>query len=163
MDRSKPMIANPWTALRRFTPARIALGRAGASLPTEEVLAFGLAHGQARDAVHHALVVEKLESDLHAAAFQTMRVRSRARHRREYLLRPDLGRRLDRESADRLRNSAGTGLDLCLIVADGLSAVGVQRHAAPLLQSLRDCAPIEWSWSPIVIAEQSRVALGDEI
>ena len=83
MDRSKPTIANPWIALRRFTPARIALGRAGAGLPTEEVLAFGLAHAQARDAVHQALDVAKLEAQLHALGLETVRMQSAARSRRE--------------------------------------------------------------------------------
>lgn len=163
MDRSKPTTANPWTALRRFTPARIALGRAGASLPTEGVLAFGLAHARARDAVHQALDVEKLEADLHAAEFETVRVHSAVQNRRAYLLRPDLGRRLAVASAANLQGRSGGTVDVCLVVADGLSSIGVQRHAVPLLRELRQGAPAQWSWSPVVVAEQGRVALGDEI
>lgn len=185
MDRSKPTVSNSWTALRRFTPARIALGRAGAALPTEEVLGFGLAHARARDAVHRALDVEKFEAELRAAEFETIRVRSAAANRRDYLLRPDLGRRLSAECVAHLRervletdarSSASStsppggashvvsdAFDVCLIAGDGLSAIGVQRHALPLLQALRERAPAGWSFSPVIVAEQARVALGDEI
>lgn len=185
MDRSKPTVSNFWTALRRFTPARIALGRAGAALPTEEVLAFGLAHARARDAVHEALDVERLEAELHAAEFETIQVHSAAPSRRDYLLRPDLGRRLSTDSVARLRDrfrqpseactssgsrqtttpaiGSGAVFDVCLVVADGLSSIGMQRHAVPLLQALRERAPAVWAFSPVILAEQARVALGDEI
>jgi ethanolamine ammonia-lyase small subunit len=163
MSRSRPVVADPWSALRRLTPARIALGRTGASLPTEEVLRFGVAHALARDAVHQALDLDRLEAELRAAGFESARVRSRARDRRIYLLRPDLGRRLWPESAESLRALAATGVDVCVVVADGLSSAAVQRHAPPLLAAFREEARSRWSTTPVVVAEQGRVALGDEI
>jgi ethanolamine ammonia-lyase small subunit len=159
----RSVVANPWDALRRLTPARIALGRAGASLPTEEVLQFGLAHARARDAVHQALDVDALERELHAAGFESVRVRSAAADRRTFLLRPDLGRRLARESADALRARKGATADLAVVIGDGLSSAAVQRHAVPLLRAFREAAGTRWSLAPVVIAEQARVALGDEI
>jgi ethanolamine ammonia-lyase small subunit len=155
--------ADPWSALRRLTPARIALGRSGASLPTEEVLRFGVAHALARDAVHQALDADRLEADLRDAGFESVRVRSRASDRRTYLLRPDLGRRLAEESAQALRARRDAGADVCVVIADGLSSAAVQRHALPLLAAFRDEARSRWSLAPVVIAEQGRVALGDEI
>jgi len=169
VSRDRPVAADPWTALRALTPARIALGRAGASLPTEEVLRFGVAHAAARDAVHQPLDLDRLDAELRAGGWETARAHSRARDRRMYLLRPDLGRRLWPESAEALRDMRGAAadkgadVDVCIVVADGLSSAGVQRHAAPLLAAFRAEAGSRFSLAPIVIAEQARVALGDEI
>lgn len=158
---------DPWQALRAHTPARIALGRSGASLPTREWLAFGAAHAQARDAVQRALDVDALDAELKSAGFATLRVRSAAPDRAAYLLRPDLGRRLDAASRPALaaarRQFDHRGDWLLPVVADGLSALAAQRQALPLLASLRALQPAGWALGPVVIAVQSRVALGDAI
>jgi len=151
----KPVLPDPWSALRASTPARIALGRAGASLPTKEVLGFGLAHARARDAVHHALDVEKILHDLESSGYSATSVRSAAEDRQVFLTRPDLGRRLGK--AD-LRGTAET----VVAIEDGLSAVAVQTHAVPLLNELKAVSE-KWSNVPVVVATQGRVALGDEI
>lgn len=149
---------NPWTALRAYTPARIALGRAGSALPTDEVLRFGLAHARARDAVHAALDAEALAVELRRLGLAPRIVRSAAPDRAAYLLRPDLGRRLERGSFLE-RDPA----PIALAIEDGLSAIAVQRHAASLVRALIELAPQRWSRVPAVIALQGRVALGDEI
>jgi ethanolamine ammonia-lyase small subunit len=100
------IVRNPWTELRRFTSARLALGRAGDSLPTNEVLEFGLAHAQARDAVHEALDVAHIIRDLAALGFASVGIQSAARDRAEYLRRPDLGRRLDEASLSLLKSTS---------------------------------------------------------
>src|SRR6201996_7230017 len=89
---------NPWDGLRAFTNARIALGRAGNSLPTAPLLAFNLSHAQARDAVHHPLDADVLHEQLHAQGFESLDVHSAAPDREHYLRRPDLGRRLSEAS-----------------------------------------------------------------
>lgn len=155
----KLVIANPWQALRRHTPARIALGRAGPALPTQEVLDFGLAHARARDAVHCALDVDRLERELKAAGYAPLRVRSQAPDRATYLTRPDLGRRIDPESTQRL---AGVS-ELVVAIEDGLSAIAVQSHAVPLLAALARRSAERWLRASVVIALRGRVALGDEI
>jgi ethanolamine ammonia-lyase small subunit len=152
-----------WGWLRSLTPARLALGRAGASLPTSEVLRFGWDHAQARDAVQLALDVEALERDIAAQGLAMLRVASRAGDRATYLMRPDLGRRLDPESADALEHSTGHGCDLALVVGEGLSSLAVQRHAPAVLAEITRLTPSDWRVSPVVIATQARVALGDEI
>lgn len=153
---------DPWQALRSRTPARIALGRAGSSLPCAEVLRFGLAHAQARDAVHCALDEATLARELGEAGFLHYRARSMAPDRDTYLKRPDLGRRLEDEDRRRLEQ-APSAAELAVVIADGLSAIAVQRHALPLLQALRERFAIDWAQTPVVIARQGRVALGDEV
>ena len=161
-DLKPPLvIANPWQALRRHTPARIALGRAGPGLPTKEVLEFGLAHARARDAVHLALDVDRLESELRRAGYAPLRVASQAPDRATYLTRPDLGRRLDEASAQRLTR-IGTS-EIVMAVEDGLSAIAVQNHVVPLLTALAGLSAARWSRASVVIARNGRVALGDEI
>jgi ethanolamine ammonia-lyase small subunit len=150
-----------WNDLRRFTPARVALGRAGNGLPTAAHLDFQAAHAAARDAVHAVLDVAALRSDLAAIGLDSIAVHSAAPDRHTYLLRPDLGRRV--RDADCARLPACRGSILCGI-CDGLSAVAVQRHAPALLArvipALRRAGHVV---APIVVAEQGRVALGDDI
>jgi len=127
--------------LTRFTAARVAMGMAGVSLPTAAHLAFLADHAMARDAVHQPVDVPGLLGQLDAAGLPCLPLRSRARDRREYLLRPDLGRRLDDDSAAMVARAAhARALDgvehpeLALVVADGLSAPAVMRQAAPFLR-----------------------------
>jgi ethanolamine ammonia-lyase small subunit len=160
-------IADPWIELRALTPARIALGRAGATLPTAAQLDFRLAHARARDAVHEALHSQTLHSELSRLGIESLCVRSAAAERSRYLQRPDLGRMLDAASRDLLqqRSSATTSrLDAAFVVADGLSAQAAHRHAVPLLAALYPKLAAEnWTLAPVTIAELGRVALGDEI
>jgi ethanolamine ammonia-lyase small subunit len=147
--------------LREWTDARIALGRVGASMPTKANLDFGADHAAARDAVHSKLNVKSLTQDLESAGFLTLSVRSQAESRAEYLRRPDLGRRLHPSCYETLRCDP-LQRKLVVVVGDGLSAEAPQRYAVPLLQQLRPLLP-DWTMDSIVIAEQARVALGDEI
>ncbi len=149
-----------WADLRDFTPARVALGRAGNGMPTAAHLAFQADHAQARDAVHAALDVPGVQADLAEASFANVAVHSAAPDRRTFLLRPDLGRRLRLADRAILPETPGAML---FVICDGLSATGVRRHAVPLLArvipALTGACPI----APVVVAEQGRVALGDEI
>lgn len=201
------LIENPWTQLRELTAARIALGRAGHSLPTRELLAFQLAHAKARDAVWCALDVTSLNSttlnattfdpttfdSTTSARFTPLFLHSAARDRAEYLRRPDLGRKLAPESAERIERGEW---DAVIVIADGLSALAVHRHAGVLVDTLlalllermnrtsmrastlhagpertqttRARAPQAsdldgWRIAPVCVVEQGRVAIGDDI
>lgn len=161
---TRPLVhQNPWQSLRQFTRARIALGRAGHSQTTDALLAFGLAHAQARDAVHQPLARDAVERALADAGFDSVPVHSAAPDRLHYLRRPDLGRRLDDDSRARLDLARGhEPFDVVFVIADGLSALAAQRHAVAVLQAVGKRLP-DWRFGPVVVAEQARVALGDEI
>ncbi|MET0267458.1 MAG: ethanolamine ammonia-lyase subunit EutC [Duganella sp.] len=171
------VIDNPWAALRRFTAARIALGRTGVSQPTAPQLAFQLAHARARDAVHQSLDVAPLAQGLQALCGQPALVlHSAAASRHIYLQRPDLGRRLDEASRAALAQcaaapdaaapdaSAPDGYDLALVVADGLSALAIEQNVLPFLRSLTARLAAEsWTLAPPAVVLQGRVAVGDEV
>src|SRR5262245_51697985 len=135
--------------LRSFTPARVALGRVGHSLPLGELLRFRLDHARARDAIYEPL-------DPASLGVPHILLHSAAPDRVTYLRRPDLGRRL----------ACGTQLergdyDAAVVIADGLSAPAVHRHAVPLLDAL--ALGDDWRLAPLTIVLQGRVAIGDEI
>lgn len=166
----------PWATLKRFTDARIALGRAGHSLPTAAHLNFQLAHAQARDAVHLPFDAAGLALELERSGLPTLRLHSAAPDRNSYLQRPDLGRRLSAPSLQVLAQWTAQGLaqaqpaphyDLAVVVADGLSAQAVHHNALPLITALRQHlqsdSQAQWLLAPVCLVEQGRVAVGDEV
>ena len=161
----------PWSSLRAFTDARIALGRAGVSQPTAAHLAFQLAHAQARDAVHGQLDLIELKQALEAMGQLVLLLHSAAPDRAQYLQRPDWGRRLDgasrNEALAHRADDTAAPFDLAVVVVDGLSALAVQRHAPRLLSHLlpllRADPKQDWRLAPLTVVEQGRVAVGDEV
>ena len=148
-----------WRDLRRFTDARVALGRVGNALPTAAHLDFQEAHARARDAVWSSLDVARLEEELTPLGLPVQRVTSQAEERRRFLLRPDLGRRLPENT--RLPQAPGS---IALVIADGLCASGVQQQAPALMRVLVPAlGKAGFKPGPIIIAEQARVALGDDV
>ncbi|EYF05731.1 ethanolamine ammonia-lyase subunit EutC [Chondromyces apiculatus] len=154
---------DPWMELRTHTAARIALGRTGVSMPTHEVLRFGYAHAEARDAVYTPLDEDALREALEGDGWTTVTVHSAAKDRSTYLARPDLGRQLDGPSEEALGKQASSKHEVLLVVGDGLSSAAIHRNAAPFLRALRKHAPAKFCKGPVVIARQARVALGDAI
>lgn len=155
---------DPWQALRGYTRARIALGRSGSSLPTREILDFGLSHAMARDAVHLPMQWEPLHTALADLGLTSLHVHSRAPDRASYLLRPDWGRRINDASVASLQQAKpAQPIDVQIVIADGLSSLAVARHAAPLIAALLPLLPQSWRLGPVVTAGQGRVALGDEV
>src|SRR5689334_23788556 len=86
----------------RSTTALVGIGHVGTRYATDVVLQF-----QAELAVAHEAVAAELPADW-ALAQGLLPLRSRAADHREFLLRPDLGRRLDDASLARLRAAAQT-------------------------------------------------------
>ncbi|MGA2653146.1 MAG: ethanolamine ammonia-lyase subunit EutC [Terracidiphilus sp.] len=162
-DRNLGQPAALAARLRALTPARVGLTRTGVSLSTRDLLDFQHAHAQARDAVHARLdstsLVAQIESGIRPAV---LRLHSAASNRAEYLQRPDLGRILNETSRAILAEQPTDPVDLALVIADGLSALAVERHVPALLQELLPRLS-DWQLAPFCIVEQGRVAIGDEI
>lgn len=156
--------SDPWSHLRRHTPARIALGRAGSSLPTGELLAFAADHADARDAVYSEWNLAALIDSLSMIGLPVLSLHSQVQERASYLKRPDLGRGLDKSSAAAVSTAAASETDVSLIVGDGLSAIAAQRHAASVLvQLVPGLQARRFSIGPICVVRQARVAIQDEI
>ena len=151
--------------LRELTSARISLARTGNSITTRDTLAFALDHAQARDAVHATLSLPTLLRELQSRGLAAVAAKSAAPDRTCYLKRPDLGRRLSEASAVAVHGTSGeTRLPrITIILADGLSALAVDRHALAVVDALLPLVRDQWEITKLVVAEQARVALGDEI
>ncbi len=155
--------SDPWHTLAPLTEARIALGRAGCSLPTRPLLQFAADHAAARDAIHAPFDTERLTRVLAALGLSTFVAHSEAATRADYLRRPDLGRSLDQASRVALTPADPPPANrLTVVIADGLSPLAPMRHALPLLEHLRG-GLVGWNLDTVVLAVEARVALADEI
>ena len=156
---------DPWNTLGRFTPARIGLGRAGGSIPTRQLLDFQLAHARARDAVHREMDVGALRDKLGAKHFDALTLSSAAGDRHTFIQRPDLGRILDEKSKALLETrTQEQSWDAVFVIADGLSALAIQRHALSLIEMMQPHLAREgWRIAPCCLVSQGRVAVGDEV
>ncbi len=167
MKNKKEIITeDPWHALRRYTQARIALGRCGNSIPTRELMSFKMAHARAMDAVHLALdgiyIAGKMKE---ITGIDTLLLHSAAKNRGEYLTRPDLGRMLSVESVRLLqKNVQPQNYDISLVVADGLSSTAIEGNIIPLFNLLvPELKKKGYSLAPIPVIEQGRVAVADHV
>ncbi len=168
MDTRPTATPDPWSHLREHTAARIALGRAGGSLPTAELLRFSMDHAEAQDTVRAELDLDRLEADLRAAGADALRASTRVTDRPTYLQRPDLGRRLDAESLVALERHAAADRvarpDVAIVVSDGLSAPAAQKQAPVVVGTLLPLlAAKRLIVAPIVLVRYGRVAVEDEI
>jgi ethanolamine ammonia-lyase small subunit len=157
-------MTDSWVALRRFTQARIALGRAGHAVPTRVLLDFQLAHAQARDAVHLSWDIAAFAGQVRGLGEVPLILETPVADRAEYLRRPDLGRVLSEESRTRLRDLNAGGADVALIVTNGLSSTAVERHGIPLLQAIvNGYRTRQIRIAPVTLVANGRVALSDDI
>jgi len=155
---------DPWAHLRRHTPARIALGRTGSSLPTRELLSFNHDHARARDAVNAPFDAEKLAATVRALGTEAVALTTAVPDRATFLRRPDLGRRLSDDSRQRLAGLARDPCHLVLVISDGLSALAAELQVPPLLAALLPrLHAAGWKLAPVCVVRHARVALLDEI
>lgn len=103
-------------------------------------------------------------SRINALGVESITAQSLAIDRTAYLKRPDLGRRLDAASRDRLEQRMSAPCDAVMVIGDGLSPAAVNRGATQLAaQLLPALSGSGFSLGPVIIASGARVALGDEI
>jgi ethanolamine ammonia-lyase small subunit len=160
------MAEDPWSNLKRFTDARIGLGRSGSAMPTREVLNFALSHAMARDAVTTPIDWTPIETGLAGLGLSTLRIASATGDRSEYLRRPDLGRRLSDASREALVQASemkSERPDIVILVGDGLSSMAVSANTTAYLSALLPhIKKSGWKLAPVLLADDARVALGDE-
>ena len=181
----KYVVKNSWDVLKRYTDARIGLGRTGVSLPTNELLDFQLAHAKARDAVHLPLNIEELIEEFSNMPLELelfgkrnskgvlnegcipLVLSSKASTRDIYLQRPDLGRRLNEESKQLVEKmKENKEYDLAIVVVDGLSSIAIKNNSIDFIKKLaKELVKDEedWTLATFTIVKQGRVAIGDEI
>jgi ethanolamine ammonia-lyase small subunit len=154
--------ADPFLRIRKATPARLDVGRAGPRYTTAAMLAFRADHARAVDAVR-----EEIPADW-ARRHGMLEVRSTAESRERYLLRPELGRRLRTDDAARVRKmrpKAGKGMATAMVcVGDGLSSAAVQAHAPALVRAL--LARLRRSFrliAPPLFIRNARVRIQDHV
>src|SRR6185312_10993732 len=111
--------------VRARTPARLLVGRAGSSYRTETLLDLREDHAAAMDAVRSEMDLTRDFGLEFIDRWELLEARSRATSKPEYLLRPDLGRQLDPDSAGRIRTHCPKGVDLQVAIGDGLSPAAV--------------------------------------
>jgi ethanolamine ammonia-lyase small subunit len=91
-------------------------------------------------------------------------VQSRATNKDEYLLRPDLGRQLDDASRAEVSRRSVAGVDLQIVVGDGLSITAVAAQVPGLLPLLRDGAQLRgWSLGPMFVVRYCRVGILNQV
>lgn len=158
------IVRDPWRGLKQFTPARIALGSTGMSLPTRASLEFQLAHALARDAVNIPLDFAALEKRLVKQGYSTLTLQTQADNLSMYLQRPDLGRLLSEPASACLQQSHSAAVDAVVVVADGLSSKAIEHHAIPFLSLLMpELQNSRFKLPPLCLVEHGRVAIGDAI
>ena len=124
-------------AIRECTPARILVGRAGPAYRTATQLALRQDHAAALDAVHAEVDLQRDFAPDFVARWGLFAVTTRAAGKSEYLLRPDLGRRLSETARTEVAKlpSAAT---VQVVIGDGLSAAAVIKQVPPLLPLLEE-------------------------
>ena len=152
--------------LRRATPARLDVGRAGPRPRTATLLDVRGDHAAAQDAVWgegSAAFLDRLRT------LGFLLVASAAPDRRAYVLNPSLGRRLAGGEAARIRDAA-SGPDsraraprVQLVLSDGLSAIAAERHCDTVVPRLLDALHSFTAVAHPVAVRHGRVAIGDAV
>jgi ethanolamine ammonia-lyase small subunit len=150
--------------IRARTPARLLVGRAGAAYRTSTQLDLREAHAAARDAVRAELNPEQCFGSDFLRRWNLFEVRTKARSKDEYLLRPDLGRHFDDESRESLRVRGSRASDLQIAIGDGLSVPAVAAQVPSLLPLLfAGAEKRQWNVGRVFVIHHCRVGILNDI
>lgn len=146
------------------TPARLLAGRSGTGYRTATALQLRADHAAARDAVHAELDLKEAFGEDRIAGYSLFGVQTRVGSKAEYLIRPDLGRRLDEASRERIESHCPAGADLQVVIGDGLSAMAVTTQAPTLLDRLREGAKAHgWRFGRPFVVRYCRVGVLNDV
>jgi ethanolamine ammonia-lyase small subunit len=144
--------------VQKGTPARIGIGRSGTRMKTKNYLDFRVDHAAAQDAVFKD-VADKVLEDMNLPILQ-----SKAASMQEYLMNLDVGRKLNEDSAEWLREKGTKGKQVQIVVSDGLSSTGIEETVPDLLPSLvQGLKSKNISMGDPVFIRKSRVWIQDEV
>ena len=150
--------------IRERTPARILVGRAGAAYRTSTQLELREAHAAARDAVRAELDLESVFGAAFIKQWNLFEVCTEARSKEEYLLQPDLGRRLNEASRQVLARRCSRENDIQIAIGDGLSVTAVAAQVPSLLPLLDEGARARgWTVGNPFVIRHCRVGILNEI
>jgi ethanolamine ammonia-lyase small subunit len=166
--QDETQLGGDWPALlrevRARTPARLFAGRAGAGYRTATQLDLREAHAAARDAVKDELDLNGAFGADFVKKWEFAELRTRARDKNEYLLRPDLGRQFDEESRASLAKDYARANDIQIAIGDGLSVAAVAEQVPHLLPLLFDGARKNgWNTGRAFAIRHCRVGILNEI
>lgn len=166
-NRGRKSSADDFAAMRRATPARLGVGRAGPRYTTAAILALRADHARAVDAV-------RIEVPRDWPARNAMpELKTRAPDREVYLLRPELGRMLAEDDAERLAQRYARRVrvpaaerakpSLVILVGDGLSSAAVQAHAPAIVRALKKKLTVRFRVIGTFFIRNARVRVEDHV
>lgn len=143
--------------LKDATPSRIVMGRAGLRYPTDTYLTLRADHAFAKDAVTSEPTAAFLQS------LGAIELRTKAADLETFLLYPDEGRALDDASVLRLRNEGTRGVDVQILLADGLSAWAAEANQGLLPELQRQLSAAGFSHGKPIWVHRARIAVADQV
>jgi ethanolamine ammonia-lyase small subunit len=163
-DRDNESLPDLIDLVRKRTPARLLVGRAGSSYRTETLLDLREDHAAAMDAVRSEMDLTRDFGPEFIERWGLFEARTQALNKPEYLLRPDLGRRLDNGSANLIRRNCPRATDLQVIIGDGLSPAAVAAQVPTLLPLMeRGARDRGWSFGRPFAIRYCRVGILNDV
>lgn len=165
LSLTAPSVSETLRKIRARTPARLFVGRTGASYRTSTQLDLRDAHAAARDAVRGELSPAAIFDSVFMQHGKLFEVSTRAESKNEYLLRPDLGRQLDDQSRFTLQRRCSRDAEFLIAIGDGLSVSAISAQLPSLLPLLlRGALQRQWSTAGAVpVIHHCRVGILNEL